>query len=156
MPRAARFALLTSALMLAAGVSFGADRAAAPSSAPTPAVPAARRALLDEMDSRSRQTQQQVAELQKLHDATTAAAARQAVQLHIEAAKREGALDLIRIQLRHAEAADRAADVSELRAHIAAMTRTPAAVLPPLPAAPPAAIAKPVTAPAPAKKDGGR
>jgi ABC-type phosphate transport system auxiliary subunit len=96
-----------------------------------------------EMHARVLQSQQQVSALQKRYDATTDASLREALQLHIEAAKREGQLEMFRIQLRHAQANGRTDDAKELQAILerAALEKRPA--LPALPTEAPRAVPLP-------------
>jgi hypothetical protein len=99
-----------------------------------PAVRSDRAAMQSEMQARLLQSHQQVALLQQRYDATTDAELREALQLHIEAAKREGQLDLFRIQLRHAQANGRTDDAKEIQAILERAALEKRAPLPALPA----------------------
>jgi hypothetical protein len=118
----------------------------APTFAAPPTAPAAeamrlerveRQALQTEMEQRLARTHQDVAALQAQCEVATDAALKNALQQRIEAAKREGQLDLFRIQLRHAQAAGRIAQVQELQAVLDHAAKLPVAPLAPLPAAAP-------------------
>ncbi len=117
--------------------------APAPTSAATPAsaaelkalaaVRADRRAMQAELKQNAERAKAAVADLEARHAATSDAATRALIQRHIEAAKRDADLEFFRIQLRHAQAMGRTADVSELQGVIDAQLRQPAPALAPLP-----------------------
>lgn len=129
----------------------------AAASAPAAPTAVARAALADraamqaELQARLELSQQQVAALQKRADATTDLALRDALQRHIESAKREGELDLVRIQLRHAQASGRAIDAKQLQAMLDRAALEKRAPLPPLPAESPRAVPRPTIEKAVAK-----
>lgn len=136
MPTIVRIVTLSCALLLAAP-SFAAD--AATTATPQPE----RRQLQRDLEASVLQSQQQVAALQKRIDATSDPALREALNRHIEAAKRESRLDWFRIQLRHAQANGRTDDAKALQAVLDRAALEKVAPLPPLPAETPRPAARP-------------
>ncbi|MEQ1833739.1 MAG: hypothetical protein ABL977_11845 [Candidatus Eisenbacteria bacterium] len=92
-----------------------------------------RKAMQAELKQNAERAKAAVADLEARHAATSDAATRALIQRHIEAAKREADVEFFRIQLRHAQAMGRAADVSALQGVIDARLRQPAPALAPLP-----------------------
>lgn len=165
MPRSGRSLFLASLFMLHATLAVAQapreEQSAATSTPPAQAPSATelkaladRRAMQAELVQNDERVQRGVAALEARLKLTEAAATRQLIQRHIEAAKFAGSREAFAIQLRHAQAMGRAADVRELQGVLAVIDRQGLATLPSLPP-----IEKlPTSAPAPAsvKKAGGK
>lgn len=81
-----------------------------------------RLALNAEMNARIEKTKKDVQTLEEQFLATTDPAAKLAIQKQIAEVKKESRIDLLRIQMRHAEAAGRTEQVKEIAAAIQKMT----------------------------------
>lgn len=113
------------------------------------------RTLADALALRSDRARAELRALQARHDATPFAPLREAFQQRIEAVKREEALDLLDIRLRHARAAGHADEARELASAIEARRKLPIARLRELPVEPAAKPVAPIVTTS-AKKEAGR
>lgn len=113
-----------------------------------------RMALHAELRQNDEGVQREVAALEARIRLTDDATTRMLIQRHIEAAKFAGSRAGFEIQLRHARAMNRAADVRELQGVLAALDKQPVAALPALPPLEKRSV--PAPAPASAKKASGK